>query len=139
MSLYFLCFFLLIFSKYLEILSVLLKAQRTVGKHEGCSSTKLHTSQSTSQHHHPAIGGQCIQEVAQNVGECGDQEQVPGWYVVEEEPTTHSRYCIAAKQHNIGEGVEGFTLFQAWFNVLEEEELSEGSIMFVERWCCVHA
>ena len=62
------------------------------------------------------------------MGECGDQEQVPGWYVVEEEPRTHGRYCIAAKQHNIGEGVEGFTLFQAWFNVLEEEELSEGSI-----------
>ena len=72
------------------------------------------------------------------MGECGDQEQVPGWYVVEEEPRTHGRYCIATKERNIGEGVEGFTLFQAWFNVLEEEELSEGSIYkFVERWCCV--
>ena len=59
------------------------------------------------------------------MGECGDQEQVPGWYVVEEEPRTHSRYCIAAKQHNIGEGVEGFTLFHAWFNILEADKSPE--------------
>ena len=73
------------------------------------------------------------------MGECGDQEQVPGWYVVEEEPRAHGRYCIATKQHNIGEGVEGFTLFQAWFNVLEEEKLSEGSISLLRDVvvCCL--
>ena len=32
----------------------------------------------TSQYHHPATGGQCIEKVAENVTECRDQEQVPG-------------------------------------------------------------
>ena len=67
------------------------------------------------------------------MGECGDQEQVSGWYMVEEEPRTHGRYCKTAKQHNIGEGVEGFTLFQAWFNVLEEEESPEGFVSWIRN------
>ena len=69
------------------------------------------------------------------MGECGDQEQVPGWYVVEEEPRTHGRYCKTAKKHNIGEGVEGFTLFQAWFNVLEEEKSPGVSIAKLDKRC----
>ena len=51
--------------------------------------------------------------------ECGEHEQVPGWYVVEEKPCTNCCYGIGRKQHHIGEGVEVFTLFQTRLYVLE--------------------